>query len=528
MSAEETPVNPEHGQSKRRLSLATLVVMASTAASRLLGFVRAAVISAVFGGEGAVDVYNMVWVIPNNLRMLLAEGALSSAFVPVLSKSLVQDPSGKRAQGLIRTLFGFQLVIIVPILVLSIVFADPIVSLILPFSGERHVLAVNLFSWVINYLLLVSISAILMAILNSHNHFAVPALAPLMFSITTIVSIFLFSNQLDVFSMAVGVIVGGVLQIAIMLPSYRRAGYRFQIGFSFRGNDEFRQVLRLWGPVVLTASISAINEQIAVFFASSMSSGSPTAMTNALLFWQLPFGIFSASITTVLFPRMARQIALEQKLELKETVLYGLRMLMYLLIPSAIALMLLGKEIISLALQRGQYLPEHTLLAAQVLWAYSLGLFTVGASRFLQRFFYARQDYRTPLFSGIGVVALDVGLSLVFIRLGWGVSGLAWANTFSSIAGFLWLFLYVRNRLGGLGLRSLLAGSAKALLSCVPMIAGILLFMRLTGDWWREGLNGRTFGYLTICGVWSVLTVLAMYRILRVEAVDFILKRRRG
>jgi putative peptidoglycan lipid II flippase len=515
-------------QARLKLSLSTLVVMVSTAGSRVLGFVRQAVLSAWFGGAGAIDVFTVVWVIPNNLRMLLAEGALSSAFVPVLSKSLVKDPTQVGARRLLKTLLGFQLIVLVPFLALCIGFADPIVSTILSFDGEKQRLAVDLFRWMIGYLLLVSVSSIMMATLNSHGKFAIPALAPLAFSVTTILSIVLFGDTVSVFAMAGGVLAGGVLQIAIMLPGYRRAGYRFGIGFDFRRNEDFLQVLRLWGPVVLVASISVLNEQIAMYFASSLAPGSATAMGNALLFWQLPFGIFSASITTVLFPRMSKQIALEQTVELKETVLHGLRMLVYLLVPSALGLMLLGKDMIAIALQRGAFLPEHTALAAQVLWAYSLGLFTVGAMRFLQRFFYARQDYRTPLWSGITVLVVDVACSLVFMALGWGVTSLALANTISSVVGFAWLFFMVRRRLRGLGLKSLGVSLAKAGIACVPMVGGVMAFQLIGGDWWQDGLSLRSLAGFALCSLWSVLSVLALYRLLKVEAVDFLLKRKRG
>lgn len=517
-------------QAKRRsLSFSTLVVMVSTALSRVLGFVRAAVVSFYFGGEGAVDVYNLVWMIPNNLRNLLAEGALSSAFIPTLSHSLVRDPSQKNAQKLIATLLGFQLLLLVPFLLACIVFADPIVSLVLPVHPDQHGLAVDIFRWIINYILLVSVSAILMAILNCHNRFAAPALAPLMFSITTIVSIVMFSKNMAVFSMVVGVISGGVLQIAVMLPSYRRIGYKFKLNFRFRENEEFRQVLRLWGPVVGTAVIFSLNEQIAVFFASFLGPGRGTAMTNALLFFQLPFGIFSASITTVLFPRMSRQIASRDMVELKETVLHGLKLLSYLLIPSMVVLMLLGHEIIALALQRGAlFTAAHTDMASQVLFAYSLGLLTVSAARFLQRFFYASHNFRTPLASALLIVALDIVFSILLIACGFDIASLGYANSIASLAGFLWLFLSVRRSLKGLRIRSLLAGVGKAALASLPMAAGIVAIQWISGPWWRQGASWTGLLWLGLCGLWAAASVFAMYALMRVEVLDFLFKRRKG
>lgn len=530
MSTSMEPVikEPLHNIDRRKTSLSTIIVMVSTGLSRILGFVRAAVMAAFFGGAGTVDIYNLVFMIPNNLRNLLAEGALSSAFIPTLSHSLVHDPSKKDAQKLISTIMAFQLVLLVPFLILCMVFADPIVYFMLSVRGEQHALAVNLFSWIINYILLVSVSAILMGILNSHGKFAIPALAPLMFSITTIISIFLFSSQMDVFSVAIGVISGGILQILVMIPSFRRIGYRFKLNFNFRQNKDFQRVLKLWGPVLGTAAIFSINEQIAVYFASGLGSGSGTAMANALLFFQLPLGLFSSSITTVLFPRMSRQIAENQSSELKETVLYGLKMMCYLLIPSTIVLILLGHEIIAVALQRGKYTSEYTALATQVLFAYCLGLLSGGAARFLQRFFYSYHNFRTPLISALLIVGFDIALTIGFIWAGFGISSLGYANSIATTIGFMWLYLGVRRKLKGLEIIAFLGAILKSLLACIPMVVGIVFFLHLTGEWWRTGSTLTNCLMLLIAILWAIVSVLGMYILLKVEVLDFVMRRKRG
>jgi putative peptidoglycan lipid II flippase len=184
--------------------------------------------------------------------------------------------------------------------------------------------------------------------------------------------------------------------------------------------------------VLATSSIYTITETVAFRFSSGLAPGSASAMSNALVFWQLPFGIFSASITTVLFPRMSRQASRNDTEGLRESIQYGLRFLFVLLAPSAVFMIIFGKEIISVAIQRGMFTPENTLLTASVLAAYSYGLFSVGAFNFLQRFFYSCNDFRTPFRIAVLVCVLDIALSVLLKDTALSVSGLALANTISS------------------------------------------------------------------------------------------------
>ncbi len=514
-------------QESKKLRISALIVMAGTAMSRVLGFVRNAVVSYYFGGAGKVDVLNAVFTIPNNLRKLVAEGALSSAFIPVLSSSIVDNKSTLRSKALVETLLTFQFVLLVPFLVLSVIFSQQIVQSILGFSeASQKELAGQLFAYMINYVLLVSISAILMAVLNSHNNFGVSALAPLMFSISVVVCLVLFAEKLSVYAQVIGVLFGGILQLAVQIPSVLKLGYRLRLNFSFFKNDDFKAVLRLWGPVLITSAVFSINEMIAIYFASALSPGSTTAMQNALVFWQLPFGIFSASISTILFPRMSRQIANDDTRELKKTVDYGVSMLIYLLVPSTVALMAWGEGLISVALQRGAFTYVHSQMAADVLFAYASGLLFSGLVGFFQRFFYANKSNKAPLIAAILILASDVIASIIFIQLGFGVKGLAYANTIAGFLGLIVLFFYVRRRLNGINIRSLLKSLLLAGLSCVPMVV-IALFAK---DWldtiWRQGSTWHGLWILAALLLASMVSVLALYLVTGVKVVDLL--RRRG
>ena len=237
--------------------------MGCTATSRLLGFIRIAVIGAVFGASGVADVWNAVFTIPNNLRKLLAEGALSSAFIPSLSSSLVEDSSLEMPRKLTRSIVSFQLAILLPLVGLSIIFARPIIGVLLSFPApEKMRLSVYLFRWVFGYLLFISLSAVIMAVLNSNNIFVIPALTPLLFSICVIGSTLILHRRLGIYSMAVGILLGGITQVIFQLPSFFRLGYDLRLDFHFR-YEAFKKILKSWIPVLLSASIFAINQQVA-------------------------------------------------------------------------------------------------------------------------------------------------------------------------------------------------------------------------------------------------------------------------
>lgn len=515
-------------KNRRESTLSALVIMICTLGSRLLGFVRTALVSAFFGGSGSADVLNAVFAIPNNLRKLMAEGALSSAFIPELSRSIMEDKNGKSSVELSRKIIGFQLIVLIPLTLLSILFAPSVIRIFTSFELAAKVdLSERLFVWLINYIILISISAVIMAVLNSHSHFLIPALTPILFSISVITSLILFHEKFGIFAMAIGVLVGGVAQLLFQLPSFMKLGYSILPSFSF--NDEkFLRVLRQWGPVLATSSIFTINQQVANRIATSISDGSVTALSNAIVFWQLPSGIFSASITTVLFPKMSRQAGAGDYKAMKDTVEYGINALAVLLIPSAFLMGVLGKEVISVAFQRGKFTSLNTLDAAKVLIGYCAGMYMVGVYNFTQRFYYSLRDYRTPFLAASVTVFIDIVLSLILKDTVLSTAGLSWANTISFSIGMLILLAGISGRSGyAMGKKSLLLTLGKTLISLIP--AGIYIYM--TGfifgrSWWENGSSWLNLFYLAIQGVGALGLILIMYNLLNVEFVSII--RRKG
>ncbi|MFP4551659.1 MAG: murein biosynthesis integral membrane protein MurJ [Spirochaetales bacterium] len=505
----------------------TAGVMALTTLSRLLGFVRQAVLNAVFGATGSADVLNAVFNIPNNLRKLLAEGALSSAFIPVLSQAIVERDDGKNTapEGIVRRLLGFQYLILVPLLLASVVFARPIVEFVLDFpDAERQLLAVGLFRWFIHYTLLISLSAVIMGSLNSSNRFAVPAFTPILFSVSVILSLVFLSGQLGVYAMAVGVLGGGVAQILFQLPQFRSKGFSFLPMFSF--NDHaFKLILGRWIPVVAASSIFAINQLVAFRFASGLENGSASALANAVIFWQLPQGIFAVSVTTVLFPKMSRQAGQNDHVGLRASASSGLRSIAALLIPSSVLLAVFGPEVIAMAFQRGEFTASDTARTAEVLVFYCVGMVGVSCYTFLQRFFYAIGDYRSPIYTATGILVANIALSLWLKETALGPAGLALANSIGFTVGSLVLTFIARSRLNGVNGRDIVSTVLKAIVAAIAGGSVIVGSKAIFGPWWLAGSSVRGVMLLLLVGTLALAGTVVAMMLLRVEAARSIARR---
>jgi putative peptidoglycan lipid II flippase len=516
-------------ESKTQSTVATVIVMTSTFVSRILGFLRTAVITAVFGATGKADIINVTFAVPNNLRKLMAEGALSSAFIPVLSEAIVQEgESRERSRRVVRNLIGFQLLVIIPICIVSIIFSEELIRFVLTQfdDPEKLALSASLFRYFITYLLFISVSAVFIGLLNSHRRFFIPAITPIIFSIAVILSILLLHERMGVFSMAVGVILGGAGQVIFQYPLFRSLGYTLKPSFIF-ANEDFRRIMRQWLPVLATSSVFALTQQVAFILASGLETGSASSLSYALVFWQLPFGIFSASITTVLFPKMSRQAAQDDTAGLRDSVQFGIRFLLVVLVPSALVLGVLGKEIISVAIQRGMFHREDTLLTARVLRGYCYGLFGVGAFNFLQRFFYASKNYRLPFIVGAGVSALDIALSIILKETPLRVVGLSVANSISFSLGFLVLIYLAYRLLGEIDGIEMVRTAGKVLAASIPAYAVMVVSSRIAGPYWTEGSSFLGLGILLLQLAAVTGVYFGLYKLFRVEMIDYILKKRR-
>ena len=494
--------------------------MICTMISRILGYVKIAIIGGIFGATGEADVLNAVFNIPNNLRKLTAEGALSSSFIPVLASSVANKDDHAVTRNIVRNIMALQFIVLIPICILSIIYADFLTSrILLDFSDPaQKALAVSLFRWFISYILLVSISAVLIAVLNVYGYFMIPGLTPILFSIAVIFSILCLHKHLGVYSMVIGVLAGGLLQVLFQCPVFRKLGYDFKLSFDFR-NEKFKRIMINWIPVVITSCIFAINQQIAMRFASGLETGSSSAISYAVVFWNLPQGVFAVSFTSVLFPQMSKEWATGQLKELSNTFTSGIVALMGLLVPTTVIMYFLGYDIISIGMQRGSFTVDATAMTASVLQGYVCGLFGASVFNFISRYYYSLNNYKKPFCFALLCGTIDVCLSLYLKETALRVAGLAWANTIAFTVCACLMIADIRLHSKYFSIFSIMKELMKILPAVAAGVVPLLIFCHFFGTWWQGGLSiPYIIVFLVACAVFAAV-VLALYKVLKLNAL---------
>lgn len=498
--------------------------MVCTLFSRLLGIVKARVISSVFGASGTADVINFTYNIPNNFRKLFAEGALSSAYIPVFS-SLENEE--KQREKLLSTLLVFQIALFIPIAIISWVAAPQIVRFLSDFSQTGQLeLSAGLLKWFVIFLAAISISALFSGVLQCHGLFFVPAFAPILFNLAVISAVLCASSRLGAYSMAVGVVAGGILQAGYTWVKLHKIGYRLRFSWNFK-DPNFKRVMRAWLPVTITAIVAIIDQQVTFYFASGFETGSATAFSNAIIFWQTPYGIFFTAIATVFFPVMSTAYAKKDFTALAHHVEQGMTYLATFMIPSMILLFTFRHELVAVVLQTGRYTLQDTMLTARVL-AWNLpGLLFVAWYSFLQRYSYSSGKYQHALFTAIGVAATDILLMWFFTARGMDVTALPLANVISSSLGCLSLCLLGIIPLQAFKTVRFLKTLAKIIGANLPLVLACIAYLSFSPTFWQAGSTWLGFLKLAGFGIVGIIILLISYRLFAIEFLS-VLKKGKG
>jgi putative peptidoglycan lipid II flippase len=461
------------------------VVSAAVFLSRISGLVREMVMARLFGAGEAYDAFLLGFRIPNLTRDLFAEGALSSAFVPVFSRYLATK--GKREAAELSSLVAAALLLVVgAICVLGMVFSPQLVWLLA--SGFARVpgkfqLAVTLTRVMFPYLLLVALSAQAMGILNALNQFGIPALSSTCFNIGSVAFGLGFGYTVGrwmgvslIMSMALGVVFGGLAQWVFQLPSLFRHGifYRLRLDFAHPG---LRNILRLMGPAILGNAAVQINVLVNTNFASSITdaaghviNGPVSWLSYAFRFMQLPLGLFGVAIASATLPAISRSAALGEMDDFRLMLSRSLGMVLLLTIPSSVGLMVLGPSMIGAVYQWGRFHASDTHQTALALACYSLGLAGYAAIKILAPAFYALNDARTPMLVSLASILINLAVASTMVKLaGLGHLGLALSTSAVALFGSAVLFILIRKRIGGMHGRALGASVAKILAGSAAM-----------------------------------------------------------
>jgi len=510
---------------ERDIFRSTVSVSLFTGASRLLGFVREVLMAVFFGTSLAKSAFDVAFTIPNLFRRLFGEGALSAAFVPVMTKILAREgreEAGRFING-VMTMLAMTLALLVlgGIAILTLLIRSDIEL------GAKSAAVLPLLRIMLPYLFFICLVALCMSILNSFHHFVVPAATPVVLNLVWIaVLVFICplwgdSPSQRIYGVAFGILVAGVLQLAIQVPILLRYGVGFRISFAWR-DPHIRRVLMLMGPAALGMGVHQLNVCMDKLLALWAAAWAPAALTFAERLVYLPLGIFATALGTVLLPAFSRQAGLQDFKRIRSTLSTAVSNLMLVMIPSAVGLGVMALPIVRLAFlwKGGEFDEESALQTARALRFYAPGLVVFSLYKMLVPVFYALHDTRTPVRVGVWAVGLNLLLNVLFV-VTWPAdykhAGLAFATVISSAMNGIVLAWILKKRLGAVGWPAVVAVCVKAFMASLLMAVIVLrLYGWLSGMAGEFGVSGKLIDLAVVGGSMAtgVFLYLGMIRLL--------------
>jgi len=485
--------------------------------SRVLGLVREQAFAILFGAGFAYDAFVVAFRIPNLLRDLFGEGALSAAFVAVFSE--YDTNKGPEATWkLAGNVLTFIALLLSVITLLGIWFAEPIIMVLAPHfdavAGKielTRLLTVIMFP----FLIFISLSAVVMGILNTKERFFIPAMASSFFNLGSIVGgvglalLMPKFGQPAIVGMAFGTLIGGFLQLTGQLPTLYKAGFTFRPRIDLT-DPGLRRILRLMLPAVIGLSATQINIFINTYFASSLTQGSVSWLNYAFRLVQLPIGLFGVAVSIATLPVISRYAAVKDIGKLKETYTSSLTMGFCLTIPATVGLYVLAEPIIRIIFQHGAFSAVDTTRTAEALSFYAIGLFAYASVKIMVPVFYALDNTRYPVMGSF----LAVGANILIILLSIGQlppRAIALSTSCAMISNFLFLSIVLYKKLEGYSLRYLMRGFLKVVLASAVMGAWLFLLEFLFKGWLRPGFAGDSIGLLISISTGGALYALILY-----------------
>ena len=474
---------------KKKILKRASLVGGLTSLSRVFGLLRDMVIARFFGASLATDAFFVAFRIPNVLRRLFAEGALTVSFIPIFKDAQIKGGKAE-AKEIVNVVFTFLTLVVAILVVLAIIFAPLIVKIIAGgfVDPEKYELTVYLTRLTFPYLFFICIVAFSMGVLNSVGHFTAPAFAPVLLNISIITSALLLGSHLDepVVSLSIGVIVGGVLQVLLQVPFLIREGYFPSLSFDYK-NPALKRLLLLMGPALFGIAVYQLNIFISTIIASFLPEGSVSYLYYADRFFQLPLGIFVISIATALLPTMSEQVSTGRLEDMHDSISFSMKLMFFITIPAAAGLFALSVPLFSLFFQRGEFDFDTTLKSASALRYYALGLWAIGGVKMVVPAFYAMQDMKTPVLAAFLAFISNVIFSLLFMGpLLHG--GLALATSLSSVINMAFLVYMLRDKVGKIIDLPMLISFVKSLLASL-LTAFAASYVCSFGDWAIDGIN---------------------------------------
>jgi putative peptidoglycan lipid II flippase len=470
------------------------LIGAATFSSRILGFVRDMVLARLFGATPAADAFFVAYRVPNLLRELFAEGSMSSAFIPVFTEYHTRRGRDE-AWELASAVFTTLLTVLTGITLLGILAAPAIVWLLAPgFHDDPAKLAMT--TWLTRvmfpYLLFISLAALAMGVLNSVRAFAAPAFSPVLFNMCIISAAFLLSPLLSepILGVAIGVVIGGAAQFLMQLPGLRRRSLLFRWRFEPTHPGMVR-IGKLMVPSLLGMSVTQVNITVSTILASFFS-GAPTYLFYGMRLIQFPLGIFGVALATAILPTLSAQATRGALEELRATLGFGLRMILFIILPAMVGLILLRMPIVHLFFEHGTFTAADTVATATAVLCYALGLWAFAGVRIIVAAYYSLQDTKTPAIAAVAAVGANLAFS--FLLMGpLRHAGLALATALAAMVNGAILVAVLHRRLGGVDWASIARSSSRVLLATAPVavaclwVAGAAVWTH-PGEWIAKGV----------------------------------------
>ena len=505
-----------------RLAKSAGLIGAATMASRLLGVVREMVLAAVFGASAQMDAFNVAFRVPNLLRDLFAEGAMTAAFVPTFTRTLTAH--GKEAAWRLGSLAMNALILVTAVLaILGMLFAPQITGAFAPEFADipgKLELTTDLTRIMLPFLTMLAVATAMMGMLNSLRRFFVPSLSPAMFNVASIFSALAIVPLMPYFGlqpivgMAIGTLLGGLGQILLQWPTLRREGFRYQPIVSFK-DPTVLEILRLMGPATLGLAAVQVNVFVNTVLATG-EAGAVSWLQYAFRLMYLPIGIFGVSIATASLPDISRQANANDLPAVRGSVSRGLRMMLMLNVPAMVGLVVLAEPIVAMIYQRKMFTSLDTINTAQALMFYAPGLIGYSAVKIASPTFYSLRDSRTPVIVSVLSVGANLALNLALVRV-LGFKGLALGTAIAAILNAVVLLWLLRRRLGGLDGRRVFVSLGKiGVASALMGVAAHLMLLWLAGLTPAGGELAkivRVAGSITV----ALLVLAASARLLRIQ-----------
>jgi len=455
-----------------KVAKAAGILMVAMLISRMLGYVREAVLATSFGASWQTDAFLAAFTVPDFLYDLLVGGVLSSAFIPVFSSYLATDKEDE-AWEVASTMINLITLLMIVCVTLGMIFTVPLTKLVAyKFSGETLDLAVKLTRTMFPAFIVLALYGLIQGVLNSYKHFTAPAVGSIAYNLCIITFGILLQKQVGIMSFAIGVVIGHIVNFIIQFSVLSKKGFKYKFALNLR-HPGVKKMFLLMIPTMVGLAANRVNLIVNQTVASGIDEGSITALRLASRLMWLPLGVFAGSIAVAVFPTMTTQVARKEMDDFKRTFSLGVRSIFLIIIPASVGLAVLSKPIVRLLFERGKFDPAATEVTAYALIFYCIGLFAHSAVWVITRAFYALHDTLRPVLIALTTIIISILLNFSLKTI-LAEKGLALAFSITGIYNMVMLLYFLRRKIGQIGVKQMVRSFV--LITISSIIMGIITY----------------------------------------------------